>query len=48
MWQAIRTKFNKLIAAIAAQNHKSFGNQKLDCCDLSKGQQPGKNNNKEK
>ncbi len=28
--------FQRLLKAIESANKKSFGNQKLDCCDLNK------------
>ncbi len=37
MLKSIKARFNKLMESIATQNNKSFGNQKLDCCDLNKG-----------
>lgn len=48
MFKAIKSKLNKLLESIAAQNAKSFGTQKLDCCDLNKDKDKTKAKDSEK
>ncbi len=36
MFKFIKNYFNKSIKKMAKENEKSFGNGKLDCCDLNK------------
>lgn len=36
IWRNIKKKINKFFENIAEDNVKSFGNEKLDCCQLNK------------
>lgn len=38
MLQKLKTAFNHFLAKIAVENKKTFGDQKLDCCSINKGQ----------
>lgn len=35
-WARIKRKINRFLENVAKENQKSFGNQKLDCCDLNR------------
>ncbi|RUT56624.1 hypothetical protein C1148_16175 [Clostridium botulinum] len=41
-------KFLKISKKLEQQNSKSFGNNKLDCCDLNKSNNNRKTDNKSK
>lgn len=36
MWKNLKKALKQLIDTISAQNQKSFGSQRMDCCDLNK------------
>lgn len=36
MFKNLKQKFTKFLEAIATQNQKQFGNQRMDCCDVNK------------
>ncbi|MDP0493599.1 MAG: LDCC motif putative metal-binding protein [Fusobacterium sp. JB021] len=36
MLQKLKTAFNHFLEKIAAENKKTFGDQKLDCCSINK------------
>lgn len=36
MFKKLKMKFAKFLEAIATQNQKQFGNQRMDCCDVNK------------
>lgn len=35
-WDRVKKKINQFLESIAKENQKSFGSQKLDCCDLNR------------
>lgn len=36
MFKKIKMKIRKLLEQIAKENKNSYGNKKIDCCDLNK------------
>jgi hypothetical protein len=38
IWRKLKNSFNRFLENLAEENKKSFGNDKLDCCQLNRNQ----------
>lgn len=38
IFELIKNRWEKFLKNLAEENKKSFGNEKLDCCSMNKGE----------